>query len=422
MAQMKELAYAMQASIKEGRNPDTGEYNAEVGMRNSLRERHISVHEWDIGKLFRECFGENTYGVLRSGSAEDIADFFESVKREAAGAVSTAAFAAVNKAFAYTAFLEPYSYPEFVFTRLIPTTTLPQGSLKYLEVPGITNIGDETDVVEEGDNYPVAGVTDNIIRTPEVVKKGLKVEVTKEAIFFDRTGQVVQQCRDVGKALALKREKRCISAVVDAGESKANGYYRYRWGKSNTGGFATIATFGDNSGTHSWDNLAASNAFTSFANMNTAWQKAMDMTDPFTGERIYFQPKHLVVGPSLAFNVPQVMAANITTAVGGYPTTGNPTRAEFTNPVNTIVGPLTPVGTSSMMYEDINTAASAATTWYLGDLTAAFGYLEAWAPRVDSMSTGTQVDFDRDIVMQFKVSEMGTYFVREPRAVVRCTA
>lgn len=419
---MKELARTMQASVKEGRNPTTGEYNAETGLKNALKEGQLGVHEWDIGHVFRECFGDDTFAALRHGSAEDIAEFFDSVKREAAGAVSTAAFAAVNKAFAYSAFLEPYSYPEFVFSRLIPTTNLPPGQVKYLEIPGITNIGDETDVVEEGDPYPVAGVTDNIIRTPDVVKKGLRVEVTKEAIFFDRTGQVVQQCRDVGTALALKREKRCISAVVDAGESKANGYYRYRWGKSNTGGFATIQTYGDSSGTHNWDNLAASNAFNDFTNMNTAWQKLMDMTDPFTGERIYFPPKHVVVGPSLAFNVPKVFAANITTATGGYPTTGNPSRSEYQNPVNTIVGPVTPVGTGSMIYEDINAAVSAATTWYLGDLTRAIGYLEAWAPRVDSMSTGTSADFERDIVMQFKVSEMGTYFTREPRAIVRCTA
>lgn len=416
MPLMKELARTMQAGIKEGTD------NARVGLANALKEQQIKVEEWNIGELFRECFGDAAFSALRSGSAEDVADFFTSIKREAAGAVSTAAFAAVNKAFAYTAFLEPYSYPQFVFQQLIPTTPLPQGSVKYMEIPGITNIGDETDVVEEGDAYPVAGVTDNIIRTPEVVKKGVRVEVTKEAIFFDRTGQVVQQCRDVGTSQALKREKRAIAMVVDGGESKANGYYRYRWGKSNTGGFATIQTYGDNSGTHNWDNLAASNPFTDFENMNTAWQRLMAQTDPFTGEPIYFQPRHVVVGPSLAFNVPRVFAANIVTAVGGYPTSGNPSRSEFTNPVNSIVGAVTPVGTASMLFENLNTTASAATTWYLGDLTRAFGYLEAWAPRVDSMSTGTDADFERDVVLQFKCSEMGTYFTREPRAVVRCTA
>jgi hypothetical protein len=212
-----------------------------------------------------------------------------------------------------------------------------------------------------------------------------------------------------------------VNCVVDIGESKVNGYYRYRWGKS-TSGFATIATYGDNSGTHNWDNLAASNALVDYTDLNTAWQLLMAQTDPFTGEPIYYQPKHLVVGPSLAFTVPQALNGVVTVAAGGYPTSGNPARTEFPNPVQSIVGALTPVGTNSMIYENQNTTASAATTWYLGDLSRAFGYLEAWAPRVDSVSTGTAKDFEQDIAMQFKVSEMGTYFTKEPRAMVRCTA
>lgn len=411
---MKELVKTMTSSIKESKGQD-----AKTGLENALKERHISVNEWNIGELFRECFGTDVFDSLRDSSAEEVGQFLR--VQEAAGGVSTAAFANINKAFAYSAFLEPYSYPEFVFQKLIPTVPLPQGSVKFQRIPGVTNIGRETLVVNEGDAYPVAGVSENFIETPEVVKKGVVVPITKEAIFFDRTGQVVDRCREVGKSLALSREYLAVNCVVDIGESRTNGYYRYRWGKS-TSGLATIQTYGDSSGTHNWDNLAASNAFTDYTNMNTAWLRLMAQVDPFTGEPLYFQPKHLIVGPSLAFAVPRVLAATINTAVGGYPTTGNPAVSTFTNPVNTIVGAVTPVGTGSYIYENQNTTASAATTWYLGDLTAAFGYLEAWAPRVDSLGTGTQADFDRDIVMQFKCSEMGTYFTKEPRAVVRCTA
>jgi len=419
MALMKELVKAVTTSIKEGQRADNGEYTAVLGLQNALKEKQISVWDWNIGHAFRECFGEEAFNTLRHADASEVSRFFR--VQEAAGGVSTAAFANINKPFAYTAFLEPYSYPQYVFQQAITSTTLPQGSTKFLRMPGVSNIGDETLVVAEGDAYPTAGVTENYIETPEVVKRGVKVPVTKEAVFFDRTGQVVEQCRKVGDSMALNREKRAIRCVVDAGESLTNGYYRYRWGKS-TSGLATIQTYGDNSGTHNWDNLAASNAFTDFANMNTAWQLLMAQTDPFTGEPIYFQPRHLIVGPSLAFTVPRVLQATITTAVGGYPTSGNANASTFDNPVNSIVGPVTPVGTGSMLYEGINTTASAATTWYLGDLSRAFGYLEAWTPTVVNFGAGTGEDFDRDIVLQFKVSEMGTYFTKEPRAIIRCTA
>ncbi len=418
MALMKELVKAMTSSVKEsleaGKRP--ADCAAAKGLTDALKKGEISVHEWNIGHVGQELFGYDTWQSLRYESAHDIAKFFE-----AAGGVSTAAFANINKPFAYTAFLEPYRYPDKVFSQIIPTTSLPQGSTKFLRIPGVTNIGRETTVVAEGDPYPMAGVSENFIETPEVVKRGAKVPVTKEAMFFDRTGQVVDQCRRVGDIMALDREYRAVNCVVDIGESLTNGYYRYRWGKS-TSGLATIATYGDSSGTHNWDNLAATNAFTDFANMNTAWLRLKAQTDPFTGEPIYFPPKHLVVGPSLAFSVPKVLAATIYTATGGYPTSGNPSTSEYVNPINTVIGAVQPVGVNSMIYENQNTTASAATTWYLGDLTRAFGYLEAWAPQVDSLGMGTQVDFDADIVMQFKVSEMGTYYTKEPRCIVRCTA
>jgi hypothetical protein len=413
---MRELVKQMTSALKEGKEKGDA---VKEGLENALKGGHLSIHEWNLGELFRECYGAEAFDTLKHESAEEIGRFLK--LQEAAGGVSTAAFANINKPFAYSAFLEPYSYPEYVFQKLIPSTPLPQGSVKFLQIPGVTNIGRESLVVNEGDAYPVAGVSENYIQTPEVVKKGVVVPITKEAIFFDRTGQVVEKCREVGNALALAREYLAVNCVVDVGESRTNGSYRYRWGKANAG-LSTIATYGDNSGTHSWDNLAATNAFTDYTNMNTAWQLLMAQTDPFTGEPIYFQPKHLVVGPSLAFSVPRVLAANITTAVGGYPTSGNPAMSSFTNPVNTVVGAVQPVGTNSMIYEGVNTTASAATTWYLGDLTRAFGYLEAWAPRVDSLGVGTQAEFDRDIVMQFKASEMGTYYTKEPRAIVRCTA
>jgi hypothetical protein len=413
MALMKELVKAITSSLKEGNQ------NAVIGLENALKEKQISVNEWNIGHAFRECFGEEAFTTLRNSDVSETARFFRI--QEAAGGVSTAAFANVNRPFAYTAFLEPYQYPMMEFSKAIPTTPLPQGSAKFLRIPGVTNIGREALLVEEGDAYGLAGVSENYIETPEVVKRGKKVPVTKEALYFDRTGQLVEQCRKVGEAMALDREYRAVNAVVDIGESRANGFYRYRWGKS-PGGLQVIATYGDSAGNHNWDNLAASNAFTDFANMNTAWLRLMAQTDPFTGEPIYFQPRHLLVGPSLAFSVPRVLQATITTAVGGFPTSGNVSQSTFDNPVNTVVGGLTPVGTKSMIYENQNTTASAATTWYLGDLNRAFGYLEAWAPRVDSLGAGSTDDFDRDIALQFKVSEMGTYFLKEPRAIVRCTA
>lgn len=383
------------------------------GLQESLACKALTPNDWNISKLFSECFGHQKFEEFRGALSAEAAGYF---LKESGGAVTTQAFANINKQFAYSVMMEAYDLPDFEFTKVIPT--VPSGNVKSLRVPGVTNIGDEALVVAEGEKYPTAGVSENYIETPEVEKRGVTVPLTREAIFFDRTGLVVDRCRQVGQSLGLNREKRAICAVADVGESNANGKYRYRWGKS-TSGFATIATYGDSSGTHNWDNLSASTPLTDYTSIATAWALLKAMTDPFTGEPLFIQPKHIVCGPSLAFKLPFVLNGMVRRSVGGFATSGDLNATEVPNPVNSIVGMLTPIGTQSALYE---TTASVTTTWFIGDIGKAVKYVEAWPLKIDSMGAGSESDFENDIIMKMKASEMGTYATFEPRAMVKCTA
>jgi hypothetical protein len=40
---------------------------------------------------------------------------------------------------------------------------------------------------------------------------------------------------------------------------------------------------------------------------------------------------------------------------------------------------------------------------------------------VEQLGTGTQLEFSRDIVQQFKAGEMGTYATKQPRGMVQST-
>jgi hypothetical protein len=384
----------------------------EKNLSEAIQQRHLGPNEWDIGELFSEAFGYRHFQQFRSQRGEGVVQFLQ----ENASAVTTAAFVNINKQFAYSAVLEAYSVPDFEFSKIIPK--IPSGNVKKMVIPGVSNLGDMAKKVNEGQKYPLAGVSENYIETPEVAKYGFAVPITKEAIFFDRTGMVREQCSQVGTWLGFNQEYRAIACVVDAGESETNGQYKYRWGKS-TSGLATISTYGDNSGTHNWDNLSASTPLVDYASFETAWALLKAMKDPFTNQPIYINPKHVICGPNLAFKLPFAVGGMITKAVGGYATSGNPARTEIPNPIASIVGSLTPVGTQSSLLETIQNST---TTWYLGDITKAFRYVEAWPLQVDSLGVGSQDEFDADIVLKFKASQNGTYATFEPRAIVKCTA
>jgi hypothetical protein len=360
---------------------------------------------FDLGKLFAEMYGIGEWYNCRSDRTYTATQVMEK-----AGAVNTAAFVNITGQWAYTAYIEGYDAPELVFKNLIPTR---QSPFKFERVPGITAIGDEALVVDEAEDYPIAGVSEQWTETPETLKRGFIVPVTWEALFFDRTGRLRERVTDLGTWMGVNREKRAIDCVIDAGETAQN-KYRYKWMGNS------IATYGDNSGTHNWDNLAASNALTDYTNVQAVWTLLMGMTDPFTGEPIYLQPKDLVVPPSLVWNVPFVTGGTLSRVTPGYATTGNPLKVEIPNPTSGIVG--TWRQWSSQLLQARMTAASvAANTWFAGDIEKAFEYIENLAPEVTTAPAGSEAEFTKDIVLRTKVREMGTYNTRQPRAMVKAT-
>jgi hypothetical protein len=64
----------------------------------------------------------------------------------------------------------------------------------------------------------------------------------------------------------------------------------------------------------------------------------------------------------------------------------------------------------------------AASTWFLGNLTKAVGYRKAWDVQTIPYGAGSPEEFNRDVVNQIKVTEMGHPYWFEPRLVCKNTA
>jgi hypothetical protein len=94
-----------------------------------------------------------------------------------------------------------------------------------------------------------------------------------------------------------------------------------------------IATYNDNTGTHTWDNLTATNGLVDWTNINTAKQVFNALTDPYTGEPLDVTPKHLVAAMGLEQTALRILSATeIRVTTPGYATTGNPTQTVRDNP------------------------------------------------------------------------------------------
>jgi hypothetical protein len=327
-----------------------------------------------------------------------------SALQEAEGAVSTSAFLNIQGQFMYQNVLDAYMAEEGVFTALIPEAQA--STLDGEKIPGITEMGDELGVRKEGDPYPLAGVGEDWIFTPPIHDRGVIVPVTWEALFNDKTGLVAQRCQDVGKWAKIRREKMAIDCCVDENTTA----HRYNWRGT------VIASYGDNSGSHTWDNLAASNGLGGgdWSKIDAAEQVFNGMTDPYTGEPILINPRHLTVTKQLEQVARRILSATeIRVATPGYATTNAPTQTNMPNPYANKYDLVTSRLLAARLATD--------TDWFLSDWSKYAKCMVAERMNVLPAPTNNHDEFHRRIVQQYRVNERVAYVVVQPRASVKST-
>lgn len=392
-------------------------------LAESFKAKEFRPRDFDFGRLWEACFGFNEFRAVREHKStpgevyarnkvlhfekgsDGLQLLSEEVLRESGGAVSTASFQNISGQIVYTSILEPYQDEEFVFSKLIPEEQITNGTLDGEKIAGINPIGDEIMVRRERDPYAIAGVSEDWIFAPAVIDRGLIVPVTWEAVFADRTGKLLEYCSEVGTEMARNKEKRAIDCVIDENTTA----HRYNWRGT------TIATYGDNSGTHTWDNLAASNALVDWTDLDAAEQVFNGLVHPYTGEPIVVEAKHLIVTKQLEQTANRILSATeLRVATPGYATSNNPTQTNVANPYRNKYQ----VVTSRLLAARLATD----TSWFIGDVSKAFRYRVAEKMNVQTAPSGNEADFNRRIVQQYRVNENGAYYTRQPRAMVTCQA
>lgn len=370
-------------------------------LREAFESHELQANEFDFGRLFEACYGFHEFRKCRENQ-QFATDVINRHLQEAPGAVTTSNFLNITGQIVYSAVLDKYQLPEFIFSNLIPTT--PTQFLDGEKMAGVTQIGDEAAVRNETDPYVLAGVTEDWIFTPPVKDRGMIVPLSWEAVFADRTGQLLERAGDVGTWMGQNKEKRAIDCVIDENTTA----HRYNWRGT------VIATYNDNTGTHTWDNKAATNGLVDWNQVNTANQIFYEMLDPYTGEPFVIEPRHLIVTKSLEKTALRVLnATEIRVATPGYATTGNPT---LTNVANPFAGKFEVISTQL-----IAPRLATDTDWFYGDVTKYAKYMQVEPMQVLQAPANNEKEFNNRIVSQFRVNERGAYVVVQPRAMMKNT-
>jgi hypothetical protein len=370
----------------------------------SLRETAEAILGPDVVREFDPRLGGNTV--------------FSKIK-ESGDATDSTAFTNISGQIVINAMMERFALVANVATPLVRTisTRLQNGEkMPLVTWENTDDTGVNTDEVKEGKPYPRLGLAESYIETPPLLKWGRIMPVTKEAVFYDRTGQMLDQAGAVGEFLGLMKEKLLMDMIVGYGGGSTPAFaYGGKWKFKGT----EYAVYETN--TVDWSSYFYINQITDVLTDHTDITAAMliysQLRDPHTREPINIQsPLTLLVPPDLEQVARRVANASELRYASGTETT------VYDNPYK---GTFTPVASQYMYRRLIDkgsvSAANAAKHWLLGDFSKAFAWMEAWPITPSQAPTNAEAEFSQDIIAQYKASMSGIPAVIAPQYVLRST-
>jgi len=323
---------------------------------------------------------------------------------ESAEAVDPSAFAAITGQLLVNEVREKYKLPSMVADSLCSTIPVTNGNLGPQRVPYLSDVSNDSDIVEPGMPYSQTRFSGQYIDHPAIIKKGKICSVTAEAIYSDLTSQIIDSARSVGTRVALGREEDILKVVLGITNP-------HSWNGSS---YNTYLSSGSN-----WINTVTSFSLTDWTGLNTLEQLFTKMKDPVTGKPIMIEPKQIFVMPAQKYSVRRILNATAVES-GNYATSGNPSRTVSDNPLDSNYEVITSAHAFNLLTDAAigNVSESNANLRvYLGDFKRAFVWREAKPLTVVEAPPQNPLEFNNDIVLSVKASLWGVAGVAEPRAV-----
>ncbi len=266
---------------------------------------------------------------------------------------------------------------------------------------------------QPGETHGEVGFTEQYQTTPETVEQALKVVVTKEAVFFDYTGQVLEVAGTVGDELAYGQEKDIADAVLGITNS-----YNFVGTSYNT--YETSSP---------WINDIV-NPFTDVNDVDDARLKLVAMTDPVTGREITITAFEILCMPGRELKFRDRLFAQ-QYQLGSQLNSNFPSMwSQSQNNLNTVgrgtysLNPLTQIWYNRATAADglALSASDATDLWFVGDWKKAVWWMENWPLTPWQASADELTMKDRGLVSVQGANYRGKVYNREPRYSIRCKA
>lgn len=286
------------------------------------------------------------------------------VKRDLEENISSSAFPIIASELISKVMIDSYTAFPKASDRLVRTVPSKQ---KVSQIVGWKAIG-KIGRVNEREPYGQVDPPDEKNVQIRNFKHGGTLDLTKEALFFDQTGQLLDDARGLGEEAARYREEIVLNCVVDLLSQALSNGELYAAGNNNLLTANPLGTAG-------WENVHTS---------------LIDKKDDNTGKPIWvFGEKPIMLVPAGLFPLAWKLQNNEYGPQG----TANLDKNMAQNMFEVVVNPY---------------LTKASTTWWYGGFKRQFRWEEVWPLETFTrVGQDTQEGFQRDVIQQFKVSWFG---------------
>lgn len=322
--------------------------------------------------------------------------------------------------------LAAYNRPEFIAPQV--TTLIPSNKSQEKAI-GISTPADAAQERKPGQPHPRAELSERFVKYPVTKNRSNAVDVTREAVMFDLTRQLLEHAEKVAQTLALRKEYLVMDTILGITND-------YNYG--NTTYYTYVASGGY------WTNVV-NNDFLDWTALDTNYVMFSKMTDQETGQPISVEARDLLVMPGRQAiankiltdqQVRQGSSANTTTVTAPIGYGKNPISSNWNAPLvspyafKRVIDAASAGAPSDGLIERINTqnsyswsasqkAAYANTIWLAGNFKKAFAYIENMPLTIVRAAPTSYEMADRGLVFSLFADEMGIPGVTDPRYVIR---
>lgn len=392
---------------------DLGPADCTRQLNEAMRTRQIRPEQFSIreiaesfcGKAWADRFNPGTSGY----QSMDI--------MEAGDGVDVTAFAHITGQIFFNKILEGWENAQRIADKLF--TNFPT-KLDGERLPWIGHAISEGEEIHPGMPYTETSFGERYVDTPRTKKMGQIISLTKEAIFFDHTGQMLKGSAELGERLAYNKERLQLRTVLGIDNT-----YQLNGNSANT--YQLTA----GSSPNQYINAMTGVPLIDWTSVQNYYILASKILDPDTNEPIITKPSAMLVMPANYITAKRIMTATgVRSTFPGIAdgNVGAPGNVQMItdNPLPDILE----VHTSSIAYQLlVNPPAGSGFTalsapaanqfWLIGDFKKSFYWMENWPLQIEQAPVGNIRQFEQDVMMRWKASFRGTAAIIEPRYMQR---